>query len=29
MTIDDKIRGENLQYHINRDAEKYISMTIR
>ena len=22
MTIDDMIRGENLQYHINREAAK-------
>ena len=29
MTTDDKVRGENLQYDINRDAEKYISIIIR
>ena len=23
MTIDDKIRDEKLQYHINREAAKY------
>ena len=28
MTIDDKIRDEKLQYDINREAAKYVSIII-
>ena len=27
MTIDDKIRGEKLQFDINRDAAKILALT--